>query len=58
MIISNYHYMAEPISVGISMTSVVTLISVVFDKMRASKCRHIICCGMCECDRDIETEKT
>ena len=48
--------MTEPISIGILTTSVVTLISVVFDKMRSSRCRHIVCCGCCEIDRDIETE--
>ena len=50
--------MAEPMSIAVLTTSIVTLISVVFDKMRASKCRHILCCGCCEIDRDVDPPST
>ena len=50
--------MAEPITILTAIGACGSLIAIIFDKMRASRCKHIMCCGMCECDRDIETEKT
>ena len=50
--------MAEPISISTAIGACGSLVAIIFDKMRASRCRHIVCCGCCEIDRDIETEKT
>ena len=35
------------------LASVSSLIAIVFDKMKHSRCTHILCCGCCEIERDV-----
>lgn len=46
--------MSEPISIVTLIAACGSLITIIFDKMRSSRCRHIVCCGCCEIDRDVE----
>lgn len=45
----------EPVSIVTVIAACGSLLAILFDKIRSSRCRHIIlCCGACECDRDLE----
>lgn len=47
--------MVEPVSIVTVIAACGSLLAILFDKIRSSRCRHIIlCCGACECDRDVE----
>lgn len=39
-----------------AVASVSTLIAILFDKFKHSRCTKIVCCGCCEIDRDVIDE--
>ena len=50
---SNPNIMPEPVTIVRAISAIGSLIAISFDKMKASRCTKIICCGCCEIDRDV-----
>ena len=43
----------DPVTVTACIASVGTLFTIIFDKMRNSRCTHIACCGCIDIERDV-----
>ena len=46
--------MPEPVASITAIAACGSLIAIVLDKMKSSRCTRIICCGCCEIDRDVK----
>ena len=50
--------MPEPVTIITAIAACGSLIAIIFDKMKSSRCTRIICCGCCEIDRDVDPTPT